>query len=723
MCTYSGVLVDSEEMENSMTNIDSLFSADNCWTDLCTDIENIIEDTVSNGLNDLVNSVVSDISECAGIKLDPNSCIVSTSFDLILSQVSGDYYYGTTSSDYDEFNRKLFEKYYDDEALIEDICQAHGIGLDQLNDIISAAQYVCISGGDSLATNENAEEVKEALASILGADPCWSDLCEKLERDANDLMALMLNYVIDCTSIDLNSTSCSEDSLWDLLLSEFQSGSSRLLTTSQYINDTETQCMIPNLYHDGVEALVSMANETCTSNDILLSEEELDDLSNNFAAIFTSEKCWADLCSEDAVMMLVSNTIQECVDVDFPKSMTNPTEVALHPDNYIDDKRLACMIQFAMSSDEVSLGFNPPRENGNSCMPFAGVKGISGICSNIIGPASIDHCSATDEAIGDENFVWPIDASMSMSFSFDNSCASMSYPCAGDKTIELIDSMCHIFEAIVGVEGQKCLEPFCGLLTDAISTRESTSEPPQIESELDDDDDTSTSSSSAPSLSPVISSSSPSQEISLSPDPFGLAGVSTVEIKFEAGITLNNIRLSDIPTQKEDLTAMVRVLQSVISKFLPPGAFARILRIGSISVDRRLLRKLDDSEGVKVEFEVTMKSECDDNECVGAQAIADEMYEDVKETINGAVSSGDLTSAIKEEALVKGVEALSDVSIDENSFEAKEKLVKVEKKNLNNDDDAKGEDDNIDDSSSNFLHFRFQSLFLLVVLILDIPFI
>ena len=712
MCTYSGVFVNSEEIEGSMTEIDSLFGAENCWTSLCTDVENIVEDTINDGLDELVNGVVSGIAECADIELDPNSCLVSTSFGLILSQISGDYYDATGEDD--GFNRKLFEQYYDDdETFVQDICQAPDIDLEELYDIINAAQYICISSGDTLAT-EDAEEVKTAIASLLGANPCWSDLCTELEGNANDLMALMLTYVMDCASVDLSSTSCSDVSFLDLFSSEVRSSSSRLLTTSQNVNVTETECIIPTLHYDAIKEFVSITNESCTSNGFYLSEEELDDMKRNFETLSTSEKCWTDLCSEDAAIILVSNALEGCANADFPTSMTNPTEVALHPDNYIDDRRLACMLEFAISSQEVSFGFDPLGESGESCLPFVGATGIGGICSSIIGPAAIDHCPATYEPNQEDDLVWPTDDLMSMSFSFDSTSVSMSYAYGdetGDKTFELIDSMCSIFEALVGEEGHKCLEPFCDLLSDAISTREIPSEPPQF-----DDDDPSTPSSSVPSLSPVASSSSPSHEISLS--PFGLTGVSTVEIKFEAGITLNNIRLSDIPNQGEDLTAMVKVLENVISKFLPPGALARILRIGSISVDRRLLRKLDDSGGVKVAFEVTMKSECDDDECVGAQDIADDMYDDVKETINGAVSSGDLTSAIKEEALQTGVEALRDVSIDENSFEAKEKLVKVEKKNVKSDDDTK-EDDNIDDSSSKILHFRFHILFLLVAL--DIP--
>lgn len=161
----------------------------------------------------------------------------------------------------------------------------------------------------------------------------------------------------------------------------------------------------------------------------------------------------------------------------------------------------------------------------------------------------------------------------------------------------------------------------------------------------------------------------------------------SVEIKFKAKFTLSNVTGVGadykVPTEGPELFAMVKVLTNAIGKFLPKDAVAKILSIGGTPVIYPQNRRLEDeggNGGLLIDFEVTMKKECETSSCLKGRDKADEIYADIKGDLQEAVEVGQMAYIIQREAVKEDVQVLASVAVDTDSFESKEPLVKIETK-------------------------------------------
>jgi len=159
----------------------------------------------------------------------------------------------------------------------------------------------------------------------------------------------------------------------------------------------------------------------------------------------------------------------------------------------------------------------------------------------------------------------------------------------------------------------------------------------------------------------------------------------SVEIMLKAKIRLQNLEQSDIPSPGPKLRKMVKLLVKSILQFLPTNLTATVLSIGGIPISRRFShRQLTTHTGLDVQFEVTMKKECDKDYCSGEKKSAEAMYNKIASDFEKAVTSGSLTSMIQQEADLIGLVLLSDASVDAESFQALEKKVTI---NVSSQDD------------------------------------
>jgi len=308
--------------------------------------------------------------------------------------------------------------------------------------------------------------------------------------------------------------------------------------------------------------------------------------------------------------------------------------------------------------------------------------------------------------------------SMSMSYGYGDSDDVVKPPppppVDPDRDTRLMEDFCLIMEQLSSDEGKQCLLPLCG----------------DVGADNDDgaggDDNAletfapSTVPSSEPSSSPSAQpSSSPSAVPSVAPSPAYSASPSSapstetsngvVEIRYEASIKVENLDVSSIPTTPgEALNKLINVLTASIGKFLPESTTVQITRIGGVLVvdigttgtaarystvtatttttsDGRLrrYRLLQADTGVEIEFEVVSTLECDDAECTDAGTMSSQAYETMTQDMAQAVDSGDLTTALQEEATAADVVALASITI--NSFEAEEPTVTITE---GNDDDS-----------------------------------
>ena len=154
-------------------------------------------------------------------------------------------------------------------------------------------------------------------------------------------------------------------------------------------------------------------------------------------------------------------------------------------------------------------------------------------------------------------------------------------------------------------------------------------------------------------------------------------GFGTIQVSVQAKISLNNLNETQVPAPGPERSTMVRVLELAILQTLPSGSKCRILRIGRIAIARRLLRDL--LEGLSIDFEVTITQTCDDASCLKSSSLADNLYNNVTDSLKDSVSTGEISKAIIVMAVSQNVTVLKEASLDTQSFVAVSKQVTVVK--------------------------------------------
>jgi hypothetical protein len=722
-CTYGGIQVESKEVEDSIAATTQMLSKKSCWMSMCNDIENEANDTIKAGNKIVKDFIIESIGECSGVQLDLNSCIANTALDMILYQaMAGDEGERARRLLDSSLNNTQYYNYYGSYGYNETgtMCVPPVIDFTVISDIVTAAEQSCIMSGADMS-NDSAEEIMLAINKLFSAESCWMSMCNDIENEANSLedqakdfigeklqlKEMSLTYVLGCASVEFELDSCLESSIVDKMLSyqdittavkdNTPQKNHPLSTVDEFGNVNNDRkllqlqdCPIPHLGSHEVEVFISEASEQCAISGHQVSEQEKESVKGKMSVLFNAEDCWESICHEDSFLTLTSNKMQHCLNVDLPVTMTNPQVVLRNPKKYVEDSRLACMIDYVMRIDrsDFIMDMNPD-QTSVQCFP-PGFNEMKILCPTLLGPEAMSQCPAPKRPIHNDDF-WSGGDDLSYDYGYDFSFSYeyhvddyLSYD-FGDKDDDhsdgdLINDMCQILEVMSSKKGQECLLPLCELFD---------SENGWFDPESKDDKKSIPSAN--PTMQPAPAPISPTLSPTASPTPVPKMG--KVEIKFEAAIVLN-MNMTDVPTQPSELVGILAVLTKVINEFLPPDASARILRIGDVDVARRNLRKLQ--EGLKVDFEVIMTKECDTASCTGATEMADDMYEGVTTEFQDAVSDGSLTTAIQDEAEKENIPVLQDVSVDEDSFEADDVTVKVETVSIPNDDEN---DDSNDDGT------------------------
>ena len=734
VCKYSGIEVDQSEVDTSIGAIMGILSSDVCWRSFCDslleEVNEFIEDNIDGATMQIKQLVVDSIASCTGADLSPESCVVSTSLDMILF-MSG------TEGEGEQARRVL-----QGGNPADSICMLPSTIDDAMVlQIVNDAEAICIASGQDV-TDDSAEEVMNAISTLFSDESCWMPLCieaegkvwqivEKVLDTVNetvnsyDLKSMTLAYVFDCASVEINMDSCAQTALVDAMMSyeddEFGNKAAAYLEDTYYY---PYQCPIPRFDSDKFVDLLKVATEKCEGQGMIAMDDEMIEVDTLISVLLNADKCWEATCSEDSFLAIASTTLQNCLSIDFPLSLTNPLMVQKAPGNYTNDAKLACMINYAMSDSINAAG-------SEKCLPPF-YEEIKTMCPAFVGPAALDYCDENSDS--SEQFKSGTRAltqdEYSMSYSYDYDPMSMSYyhesmsyqydlsfsykltddddydlsfsynltddddyykddddedhehdvlpnfpspgPNQDDTSMDLIEQLCVILEEMSTEKGQMCMNPLCHLKDDLQNLGRAESVKPSI----------------SPSIQPSVQ---PSMGPSMGPSITNIQPTATqketgsVEIKFEAAITLKNIAITDVPTDLSELNAMVDVLKQVLLQFLPANSALKIISVGGVAINMRKLQ-----EGLEVKFEVTMTSDCDTPDCNEADEVADTMYNDVKETFQAALTSGELVTAIQEEAEAEGITVLESVSVDADSFEAQEMVVKVETVDDNTDD---GNDD------------------------------
>ena len=465
------------------------------------------------------------------------------------------------------------------------------------------------------------------------------------------------------------------------------------------------------------DVAASSALHHCNTNDFEVNPNEVSETIVQLQQIFGATECITELCVDETQKKIVWDWLESCANIE----LINPT-----PRNHFffdmasdtqTDSTLQCMLEFAMSSKPQNFDFNifPIIRNPvDKCFPYDFTE-MEHFCASSLGPTALRKCLDTKpvhEHMWEDNFFsFSYDYDLTYSFSYDYGF-SYNYENPDDHKKDenaiYIDQFCTIMAELNTEKGRECLLPVC----ESIQSFSFNNEKPSTHN----DDKEVVRPTSMPSIAPLITSDSmmPSiapTRISMTPSiapthapslrsDVSLVTVNKVEAKFQASVSIENLSKDDIPKSGPELVAVVEVLQNALTKNLPPGSLTRILKIGGISVIGLSRRRLDDSIGVEVEFEVIKMIDCDGNDCTDAMNDSNDFYLDAKDQLGLAISSGSFETAIKEAASTSGVSMLEDIEVDDNSFLAAPLTTAItdEQKNEEN---PKDDDNYYDDDEEN----------------------
>jgi len=732
LCSSYSIEYSTEEYEQRTSKLLDFFDADSCFISLC-------EETI-NPTDTYLTILFEVAAECAGIESDMvNQCLWDQVVSIAVSSMMEDENDGP-----DMLRRKLSHESVDDMCYKPSEAEIAWF----VTPVLMEAGHSCAQLGEEFGQAEIDTVYNEFVKLVTAppkcfgeptSSPCNGGGVDKKSQDEIDskytehVQGNALGALMSCSNA---VETCVMKKSIEILLGNMDS------------------CAVPVIDELGIKEVADKAVSWCTNdrqnNDHLQAIHDM-------MQLMTKSECWAGVCQNEGFKNWVySSWMNACSYTDSKFMFSSLDSTITDSGMLLSNDKLKCMADYilaAKASDEESHECSVLQLGPNVC----GTDFDLGLQS---------YMSCTDDIVYTEHptpspmfeefsmsysfedpFEWagefqvpgelpedmeflPYD--MSFSYSFDDLIGhSMSYdyepPSPHEELAQsCVMEVCHLLESLqYNLAARDCMEPICDLGIEgalgAFLYTPKANEPtygPQIESSSAPSIELPT----APSTSPILPSLFPSASPTASPTakatiaptkkPTSSPTVSptkakfgSVDVKFEAAVTLNGINVADL-----DFTALgevVALLEKVFASAIPEGALVRLLKIGGVSVSRRMLRELqDDEQGVEVEFEVIITKTCDDTECSNSEDISAAAYNEVTGELQRKVEDGSLSTAIQEEADAEGISELANVSVKPDSLKASEPQVTVRKADPDTDDTT---DD--DDSSS----LAFQSTIALAI--------
>jgi len=585
--------------------------------------------------------------------------------------------------------------------------------------------------GDGNITGDEFEMLESMLISMYDSAEYQGPLLSVLEENStivdsldveNFYTAVMNNTFISEDEKEMLASAMDLDENGIIAAEDFNQGAEILFqifnpnknnvtdNQNKRIDDYESTCGLP--FPDdalAVEIAAGLAFSQCNYSGAELDRNETEHTMNNLHALLNASECIDILCEVNTQKEIVIDWLESCTDMKLPSAehRNEPSYPELGHEQE-EDLFLSCMFDFALTLkpenlDVPELSFKDP--SATKCT-LPGLSSSEQFCSSTTGPQAIDACihlyegrPSQNDDVNDDFFDLSYNYQFSYSYSYNYNPVfdwfemsydyehSYNYNYGDDQLLSLDqykEKLCSILTHLSSNEGKECLLPVC----DSIQNFEFA----YNEEDVDFSSSTIVPSPtfiSPPSAIPTVieetsgtgydinvPSFAPSHHSSLRPSPIP-EFVKSVEVKFQAKISFENLNKEDIPQEGPEFLAMVQVLENALSQNLPDGSSARIIKIAGILVSGLSRRRLDDTTGVEIEFEVTKTISCDGNDCNLAIAESNTFYSSATNQLNSAISTGLLETSIEEEASILGLVTLQSIEVDTESFVASSLETKV----------------------------------------------
>ena len=751
-CTSKGLVISDQEFEETLDDFKDIFGAQDCWVALCEEGSNPSDVLLKIMLEEIAVCAGAEIDNV-------NPCLMDQLLAILFSPDSlgfdDDDYEGDA---FDGLRRRLEHTVVGGgDVLDEDPCPDQPSD-DEIYFVVSllmaGAEEICIEQGESFQVGEIALAEAE-LFKLFSAQQCWGvpNDCNEHNHHHNDdssgAHTAYLEFLEESTTWILGQCADVEENSCVFSRSiEVMHGMQHLGWSHAGHNDPHhfaqvevlNLCTPPTLNESDVAQIAYHAKDHCLEAGAYVDEDHYLQAVNDLKHLVSQPDCWEDLCHPETKDMILDEWMHTCAMTDL-KFLTNYSHYDDHDDDSLDNDMLKCMAKFI--ADDIW----EPDSTLLCTLPHVGSDLGNDVCNMNSGMDAYIHCGgeyhvveptpppsppmyfsmsfAYDEDYYDWAHYEPLD-DMSFSYSF-----SMPYEYSDDDDwhnnvhdsnemmLKYIDEVCSLISELNTDTAKHCLEPVCdGLWFEDALVFNNNDDDDTTKDYVDDYYTTMSPSASPPSRTPtptrvefiLAQTESPTSSPSLAPTtkqptkrptakptPKPTAIVfGEVEVAFEVGIKLEGLTMSDIDVTKLD--EVVNLLESVFGDLLPEGAIVRILSVGGLSVVRRLMRFLQEdasSSGVDVQFEVILKETCESQKCDESEALSETLYQSVTSDLREKVDSGELSSALQEEANEAGLSEFSNVSF--SSVKIGEKVVVVKEAQPADDDDEINDDD---DSSS-----------------------
>lgn len=725
MCSSYSIEYTTEEYEQRSSKLLDIFDADNCFISLCKETINPTETYLT---------IFFEVAaECAGIESEiVNQCLWDHVIDTaVSSMMEGE------SDGPDLLRRKLSHESVDDTCYKPSEAEIAWF----VTPVLMEAGHSCAQLGEEFGQAEIDTVYNEFVKLVtappkclgeLASSPCSEGGVDKKSQDEIDskfvehVQEIAFGALMSCSNV---VETCVMKKSMEILLGNVDS------------------CAPPVIEDLDIEEIADKAVSWCT-NDRQNNDHQ--QAIHDMMQLMTKSECWKGVCQDEEFKNYVhSSWMGTCSFTDSKFMFSSLDSTMTDSGLSLSNDKLKCMADYILEakaygdgSHECSVLQLGPNVCGSDF--DLGLQAYMSCSDDIVYTEHPTPSPMSEEFSMSYSFEDPFEWAggfqapselpedmeflsydMSFSYSFDDLIGhSMSYdyepPSPHEELAQsYVLEVCHLLESLqYNLAARDCMEPICdlgieGALLYILEANETT-----YASQIESSGAPSIELSHAPSTSPVLPSLSPSASPTAKPTEAPTkkptsaptfsptkAKFGSVDVKFEAAVTLGGINVTDL-----DFTALgevIALLEKVLASAIPEGALVRLLKIGGVSVSRRMLRELqNDEEGVEVEFEVIITETCDDAECSNSEDISAAAYKEVTGELQKKVQDGSLSTAIQEEADAEGISELANVSVKPDSLKASGPQVTVKKADPETDDTT---DD--DDSSST----AFQSTIALAV--------
>ncbi|KAL7482197.1 hypothetical protein ACHAW6_007888 [Cyclotella cf. meneghiniana] len=234
------------------------------------------------------NIVLDFMSQCTGVSIEKESCLVSTTLATLMS---------TDMSSDDAFQNHNVQT---------DSCSPPDVPEDELIAVMTASRAQCTIIGLPVA-DEDFESALLAFQSVITNSTCFEAMCDQFTNPSRAFIEMMFNEAARCSRVELDFDQCTHDNLLEIIFYEgassgnvINSNETSFRRSLQAVIGTDSLCKKQNEYelHMVVTWMLHTAQQPCSNTT--LTSTDFDKAVSDLVTLFGSPECFGQTdCYDD----------------------------------------------------------------------------------------------------------------------------------------------------------------------------------------------------------------------------------------------------------------------------------------------------------------------------------------------------------------------------------------------------------------------------------------